>query len=78
MAESIAGIGLQGLRKAQESAVGNAEKLSKAFNPENPEESTDAVTPIVGLMQDEHQAKAAAKIIKVSEQLDKTVLDILA
>jgi len=73
MVDSISQSGLNGIKRGLQSLSKHAEAISKSFvNGEDP------TGEIVGAKVDEHQIKASAKMIKVSESLDKAVLDILA
>jgi hypothetical protein len=38
----------------------------------------DPITPLVDLQQDALQVKASAQVIKVGDEMTKTVLDLLA
>lgn len=78
MVDSIVGNALKGIQQGMQSAAKNAEKISQAFNPQNPEESSDALEPMIGLKLDEQQVKASAKVIETSKKMDDAVLDILA
>lgn len=75
MVDSIILNGLRGVQMGQASAAENADRASKAFLPEG---DGDLVTPLVGLATDKVQVEASAKVIKVGEDLDRTILDILA
>ena len=72
---SIQAIGLQGMLQGLESAAQNAEKIPQAFQPES---TADPLEPMLGLEQAKRQVEASAKVIKVGNELDKAVLDILA
>ncbi len=73
MVDSVRQAGLNGIKSGFESLAKHAEGISGAF-AKGDEPSGD----IVGAKLDEHQIKASAKLIKVSESLDKAILDILA
>ncbi len=73
---SIQNIGLQGMKQGFASAADNAEKITQAFTPDS--SVSDPVEPIIGLEQAKRQVEASAKVIKVGNELDKEVLDILA
>ena len=75
MSDSIYSIGLRGIMQGLGGAVNHSVELSRAFSPEGGGEPADA---IIGLKLDELQVKASAKVIKVAEKLDDSVLDILA
>ena len=72
---SIESIGLQGVQSGLAKAAESAYKLSQSFQPESTSEPVDS---IVALHQAKQQVEASAKIIKVGDQLNKSVLDILA
>ncbi len=67
--------GLQGVLSGIASAAQHAEEVSQAFTPESDKEPTAA---LIGLSQDTLQVKASAKVIKVGEEIDKAVIDLLA
>ena len=75
MIDKILAAGLQGIQRGLSGAAEKVEKISRAFLPES---DIDPVDPIVGLKADEHQIKASAKVIKVADDLNKSILDILA
>ncbi len=73
MADSIANIGLKGMLSGLSSAAEHATNIASRS-----EDLGATVEDAVGLKLAEHQVKASAKVIKVSEGLDRAVLDILA
>ena len=73
MIDPIRQTALQGLQEASKNINEKAERISSSFA-----QGEDPTNDIVGLKQDEHAFKANAKMIKVSEQLDQEILDILA
>ena len=77
MIDSIIGTGLKGVQLGLQNAARDAQKVTEAFNPENPnpEEATNA---LVNLKLDEHQTKASSKVIQVGKKLLDSVLDIFA
>ncbi len=64
---------LQGLQAASKEVADKAERISNSFVS-----GEDPTSDIVDLKQAEHAFKANAKILKVADQLDQDVLDILA
>lgn len=72
---TIQNLGLQGIQKGLAGIAEKADKISKSFTPESTEEPSAA---IVGMKLDEFQVKASAKVVKVGDDLEKTILDILA
>ncbi len=82
---SIYGIGLRGVQAGISASIDNAEKLSRAYestsstgSPSVAPSDSDGIEAIVGLKLAEHQVKSSSKIIEVAQELDKSVLDILA
>ncbi len=75
MSESIYSIGLKGIMQGLGSAANHSMELSKAYSPQGDGDPTDA---IIGLKLDQLQVKASAQVIKSAENLDDTILDILA
>jgi hypothetical protein len=75
MASNIQNIGLQGIHKGLSNIAEKADRISRAFTPEN---TDDPTADIVAMKLDEFQVKASSKVIKVGDELEKSVLDILA
>lgn len=75
MVDSILANGLRGVKIGLESAARNAESLSTAFQENG---SGDPLTPAIGLTLDRMQIKASLSVIKTAEEIEKSVLDILA
>ena len=78
MVDSIVGAGLRGMQQGMQDAARDAQRVTKAFSPENPEESTSAVEPIVDLQMDEKQVSASSKVIETGKRMIQSVLDLLA
>jgi hypothetical protein len=74
MTDSIQQIGLRGVQSGLKDAADHAQKLSSGFESD----STDTVGEIIGLKQAQNQVYASTKVIKVGNELDKAVLDIIA
>lgn len=74
---SVINKGLEGVQRGLANAARDAERASKAFNPgsENDGEFVEAATD---LKQDVRQVQASAKVIRVGDELNRSVLDILA
>lgn len=75
MISNLLGLGLKGIQSGLAGIAQKADRISKAFTPENP---NDLTGDIVGMKMDEFQVKASAKTIKTAEELQDSVLDILA
>ena len=75
MTSSIRSTALQGIQKGLSNIAEKADRISRAYTSEN---SEDPTSDIVGIKVDEFHVKANAKVIKVSDELEKSVLDILA
>lgn len=67
---------LSGLRNTLSSINDNAAKISGFGTSANSD--GDLVTPLVEIKADMHQFKAITKVIKVTEEIDREILDILA
>ena len=74
MTDSIQQIGLRGVQSGLKDAAEHAEKISSGFG----DDSIDTAGEIIGLKQAQHQVEASQKVIKVGDELDKAVLDIIA
>jgi hypothetical protein len=75
MSNEIFQIGLSGIQRGLAGVAEKAERITRAFLPDSNEEPSDA---IIGIKLDEFQTKASAKVIKTAEELQDSVLDILA
>lgn len=75
MVDSIAGTALKGIKAGLESAAQDAQRVSDAFRPDSTE---DPVQPLVDLKLDQFQVKANTKVLEVDEEMNKSILDILA
>jgi hypothetical protein len=73
---SILSTALAGLKNSLNSINENAAKISGFGTNKNPD--GDLVTPIIEMKADMNQFKAITKVIKVTEKMDKAVLDIMA
>ncbi len=66
---------LSGIQKGLESAANRAERISNA----SAEPSSDSYTnDLIGFKLDLYQVSANRKVVSVVEEMDKSVLDILA
>lgn len=72
---SISTIALQGIQRGLESANHNAQRVIEGFSLQAETEPSDA---IVALKMDLFAVRASAKLIAVDEELNKSVLDIIA
>ena len=72
---SVIGAGLKGVLAGMESAARHAEQVTQSFKPDS---DFSPLEGLLGLSADKRQVDASIKIIKVGEDLDKAVLDILA
>lgn len=72
---SIESIGLAGYKQALESANKNVDKVLAGFSGGDFDQ---AVGGFVGLSQDRRAAQASLKVIKVGDNLQQSILDILA
>jgi len=70
---SISTIALQGIRRGFESAARHSEEIITSFSSGN-----DPAGAIIGLSQDQRAVEASAKVIKIDQEMDRAVLDILA
>ena len=75
MTAEIRNIALNGIQKGLSGIAEKADRISRSFVSENGE---GPVNDIVGMKLDEFQVKASAKVIKTADELEKSVLDILA
>ena len=73
--DSIIQAGLAGVMNGLQSASQHVDEINQAFTGPN---AVDPIQPIVGLSQDETQVQASAQVIKVGQDLTKSVLDLLA
>ena len=72
MVAPITATGLSGLKNAGEKIAKTAERIA------NPSDSSDLAADFVELKSESHAFKASAKLIKIGEELEDTVLDIIA
>ncbi len=72
---SIITKGLQGVKTGFEIVNREAERTILSFQSES---EIDPIEPLVGLKIGKQQVEASAKVIKVGDDLNKTILDILA
>ena len=70
---SVIASGLTGVQQVLANAARDAETVQRSFAT-----GEDPTGAIVNLKRDEQQVKASAKIIKVGDELNGAVLDILA
>lgn len=75
MIDDILARGLAGIQSGLSSAAGYAKQVSEAFGPNG---DGDLAGPAIGLELSKVQVAASAKVIKVGDELNKSVLDILA
>ena len=75
MIEKLYRVGLEGMQTGLSSAARNATKISNSFKNDSP---SDLVDGVVGLALDEVQVRASARVVRVADELSKSVLDILA
>ena len=73
MIDPIRQTALQGLQSASKNIAEKAERISSSFAT-----GEDPTNDIVGMKLDEHSFKANAKMLKVADELDQEILDILA
>lgn len=73
MIDSIAQSGLAGIQRGFESAARNAQEVVNAYT-----RGEDTIAPSVGLITDRTQIQASARVIKVADELNGAILDILA
>ena len=78
MVDSIKTSALRGMQQGFENAAKDAQKINAAFSTENPNDNADPVEPMIALKLDQQQVKASAKVLKTADEMDKSVLDILA
>ena len=69
--------GITGIQRGLNSAAFNAAKIASAesFNSGNP---SDLAKPMVGLITDQLQVEASAKVVKTVDDMLGTLLDIKA
>ena len=72
---SIQSVALQSIHSALADANKQAQRISTAFTEQG---DGDIATPAVALIQDQQQVRASSKILRVGEDMDRAVLDILA
>ena len=70
----ISSIALESVHRGLERAALHAQEVTSAFSTGD----RDPVEPLVELSQDLRAVRASAKLIKVDQELDRSVLDILA
>lgn len=75
MIDDIFARGLQGIQSGLSSAARYAQDASDAFGPNG---DGDLAGPAIGLKLSELQVAASVKVIKTGDELNKSVLDILA
>jgi hypothetical protein len=75
MIDSIVKAGLSGVQRGLESAANHAQEISTAFQPDS---ESDYVSAAVGLQTDRFQVEASVKVLQVADDLQGTVLDLLA
>jgi hypothetical protein len=81
MSTTVERTALEGMKRAETSAVEHAHALSRSFEAQTPEEADAApstVDAIVGLQVDRHAYSASAKVLAVAQRLSKAILDIFA
>lgn len=66
---------LNGIRQGEAKVAEEAQNLSTAFTPDS---NQDAVSASIGIKAGVRQVTASAKLLRVADELDKAVLDILA
>jgi hypothetical protein len=77
MIDSILSTAMNSINQATEKAYNNAQSISDATSPEYMNDDA-LVTGIIGLKESETQVKASAKLIKVSQEMNDCILDIMA
>lgn len=75
MIDSILGNGLAGIKRGLESAGRNAQEISNALTDVG---SGDVITPLTGLKLDSLQVQASASVVRIADEMQQSVLDILA
>lgn len=75
MVDSISKAGLSGMQRGLESAAKHAQEISTAFQPDS---GSDYITAAVGLKLDQFQVQASARVLQVADEMQGTVLDLLA
>ena len=81
MSTTLERTALEGMHRAETSAVEHINALSRSFEAQTPEESEaapSAVDAIIGLKVDSHAYSASAKVLAVAQKLSKAILDIFA
>lgn len=73
----ILNIGLSGMQRAMQDAQRNAGKIASAVRLETPR-PVELAEPVVGLMQNSQQARAATQVIKTADDTIGTLLDVMA
>lgn len=71
---AISSIALQSIHSGLERAARHSEQIISAFSSGDQEPTQ----PIVALAQDQRAVRVSAKLIRVDQELDRAVLDILA
>ena len=74
--DSIAKFGLAGVFRNMEAANKHAHTISRSFFPGEDVGFDETVEAMIGLKQAAHGVQANAKVIKVGQELNKTLLDI--
>jgi flagellar hook-associated protein FlgK len=71
---------IQGLSNAEASFNRAASNISKSFesNPQNPQDQVSLSDAMVSLLNSKNDYEANLKSLKTSDEMTKTVLDILA
>jgi hypothetical protein len=72
---SVVASGLAGILRGMQSAATDSARVVTSFSPDSQEDPTRAM---IDLQQDALQVKASAKVVKVGDEMTKTVLDLLA
>lgn len=73
--DPISASGLRGIHSGIARAAAAAESMSNAFTPSSTEDFTDAAISLIGA---NNEIKASSKVVKVGQDVQKSILDILA
>ncbi len=75
MIDEIRNTALLGIQKGLSGIAEKADKISRAYTPDS---DIDVTSEIIGIKSDEFQVRANAVVIKTTDDLEKSILDILA
>ncbi|MDH5302228.1 MAG: flagellar biosynthesis protein FlgE [Gammaproteobacteria bacterium] len=71
--------GINGIHKGMQSFTRNAEKIASATTPTETRDAAGSLEkPLVGMISDEQQVAASAKVVKAADEMLGTLFDDMA